>query len=172
MRPEKNYLLREVEQHLGKSSYVFVTDFSRLTVAETADLRGALRPLGAEFHVVKNTLLRVAMAQRELPEMDETLKGPTAMVTGGKNVSEVAKALVQFAKAKDKIAVKGGILDGRLMSSADVNFLSTLPSMEVMRGQFLGLLNAPAQQFVRVLQAVPESVLNVLQAHVKANAEA
>lgn len=156
MRPEKNYLLREVHNHIDNSSYIFVTDFSRLTVLETAELRAALTPLGAQFHVVKNSLLKVAMNEKSLPSMESALIGPTAVVTGGTNPAAVAKVLVQFAKSKDKVAVKAGVMDNELMSQEDIKFLSTLPSIEGIRAQLLGLFTTPAQQFVRVLQAASE----------------
>ncbi len=168
MRPEKQYLIREVNQHLDKSDYGFVADFARVTVADTAALRSALTPLGAEFHVVKNTLLKVAMRERNMPDMSAILLGPTAIVTGGSRTSEVAKALTQFIKDKNKGAVKGGFMSGRFISAEDVTTLSKLPSLEVMQAQLLGLLNTPAQQCVRVIQAVPAGLLNVLQAHVSA----
>ncbi len=167
MRPEKKYLIREVNQHLDKSDYGFVTDFSRVNVEETAHLRAALAKSGAEFHVVKNTLLRVAMQERNMPDLSAVLEGPTALVTGGKEVSEVAKTLIQFAKTKDKGSVKGGFMSGRLMSASEVEVLSKLPSLDVMRAQLLALFNAPAQQCAAVLNAVPAGFLNVLQARVR-----
>ena len=101
MRPEKQYLVEEVTGHLDKSSYVYLTNYSGITVDETAELRGALAEHGAEFHVVKNTIFSVAAASRELPEMDAHLTGPTAIVIGGENPSGVAKTLGAFFKKKD-----------------------------------------------------------------------
>lgn len=172
MRPEKQYLIREVNQHLDKSDYCFVFDFERVTVADVASLRRTLAPLGAEFHVVKNTLLHVATQKRGMPDMSAILNGPTAVVTGGKQLSGVAKILTQFVKEKDKGAVKGGLMGSTFVSASDVVELSKLPSIEVLRSQFLSLLNTPAQQFVRVINAVPQGVVNVLQAQVRAQSAA
>lgn len=168
MRAEKKYLVEEVVGHLGKSSYVFLADYNRLTVPDFKELRESLAKLGAEFHVVKNSILKYAGQERNLPEFDEALEGQTAIVVGGDTPSEVAKILIKFHKDKEeKGAIKLGILDEKKMSAEEVKELSKLPSLEILRGQLLGLLNTPAQQMVRVLQAVPEGMLNVLDAKSK-----
>ena len=167
MRPEKQFLVEEVSNHLSKSDYVFLTNFNRVTVEETAELRGELAKHEAEFHVVKNSILNVAAKQRELPDFStEVLSGPTAIVVGGPNPSEVAKVLSKFFKDKEKNEVKQGVLDAKMLSSDEVEALSKLPSMDALRGQLLGLLGQPATGMVRVLVAGPQGLLNVLQAKV------
>lgn len=167
MRPEKQFLVEEVSHHLNKSDYVFLTNFNRVTVEETAVLRGELAKHQAEFHVVKNSILNVAAKQRNLPDFsDEVLSGPTAIVVGGPNPSEVAKVLTKFFKDKEKNQVKQGVLDAKMLSPDEVDALSKLPSIEALRAQLLGLLSQPATGFVRVLIAGPQSLLNVLQAKV------
>lgn len=169
MRTEKKYLVEEVANRLKESEYVFLTNYYRITVAETADLRGQLAEQGAEFHVVKNTILQQAVKELELPEMDEMLDGPVAIVSGGSNPSEVAKILKKFHKAKDKVEVKGGALGERLLTVDEVDELSKLPSLDSLRSQFVGLLNTPATQFVGVINAVPTAVVNVLKAYADKN---
>lgn len=165
MRAEKKYLVDECVKHLDKSDYVYLTNFERVTVSETAELRDALLSQGAEFHVVKNTVLRHAAQEKDYPSLDEHLNGFTAVVVGGDSPSEVAKLLIKFHKEKDeKCVIKVGVLGNKLMSAEDVKELSKLPSVEILRAQFLGLLNTPAQQMARIVQAVPQGVLNVLQA--------
>lgn len=164
MQKEKNYLVDEVSEYLDKSNYVFLTDFTRLTVAETEELRGVLSEVGAEFHVVKNRILKIATDRREWDGLNDHLKGPTAIVVGGENAPGVAKALEKFFKAKSKVELKAGILDGVTITTDQISDLAKLPSEEVLRAQFLGLLNQPGTQFVRVIQAVPQGLLNVLQA--------
>ena len=167
MRPEKKYLVEEVSTHLGKSEYVFLTNFDRVSVKDTEELRGELAKHEAEFHVVKNTIFNVAAKARQLPEFDgETFAGPTAIVVGGPNPSEVAKVLVKFVKDKDKNTIKSGVLGDKLLSADEVEALSKLPSLDVLRAQLLGLLSQPATGMVRVLVAGPQSLLNVLQAKV------
>ena len=165
MRAEKKYLVDEVGEYLDKSEYVFLANYDRITVAETAELRQSLLEHEAEFHVVKNSVLRVAAEEREYPDLGEFLAGPTAIVVGGNNPPGVAKALGKFFKDKDKIEVKAGVLDKtRLVVADDVARLAKLPPLEVVRAQLLGLLNTPAQQVVAIIQTVPQSFLNVLKA--------
>ena len=167
MSPEKQYLVEEVSTHLDKSSYVYLTNYDRITVEETAELRDALAQHGAEFHVVKNTIFGVAATARELPALDEHLTGPTAIVIGGDDPSGVAKTLGKFFKDKDKVELKAGILDSKALTKDDIEALAKLPGLEALRAQLLGLLSQPGTGLVRVLNAVPQSVVNVLQAKVR-----
>ena len=167
MRPEKKYLVEEVNSHLEKSDYVYLTNYERITVDEIADLRAKLEPFGAEFHVVKNSIFSVAAAAKELPDLSEHLKGQTAIVVGGADPSGVAKAVSEFFKKIDKVDLKGGILNERELSRDEIIALSKLPGIESLRAQLLGLLSQPATGFVRVINAVPQGLVNVLQAKVR-----
>jgi len=169
MRDEKKYLVEEVANRLKDSEYMFLANYYRITVLETADLRAKLAEQDAEFHVVKNSILQQAAKELELPELDEMLDGPIAIVSGGKNPSEVAKILKKFHKEKDKVDVKGGTLGDRLLTPDEVEELSKLPSLDAMRAQLMGLLNTPATQFVGVINAVPTAVVNVLKAYADKN---
>lgn len=153
MRAEKNYLIAEVETHLKKSDYVILANFTKLTVGETADLRGKLAAENAEFHVVKNSSLRVAAKALGLPEFESALVGQTAIVVGGKNSAGVAKVLKKFFTDKQKVEIKVGVMDKKLVSAADLSKIADLPSFEALRAQFLGLLTSNAAAFVRVLDA-------------------
>jgi len=168
MRVEKKYLIAEVEGHLKKSDYVILTNFTGVTVSDVAELRKKLAAENAEFHVVKNSSLRVAAEALGLPSVDSALTGPTAIVVGGNNSPGVAKVVTQFFKDKQKVEVKGAVLSNKLISSSEVEALAALPSLEALRAQLLGLLNQPGTMVVRVLNAVPSSVVNVLQAKVRA----
>lgn len=171
MRVEKKYLISEVEGHLKKSDYVILANFTGVTVADVADLRNKLAAENAEFHVVKNSSLRVAAEALGLPSIDSALTGPTAIIVGGKNSAGAAKVVTEFFKAKQKVEVKAAVLSNKLITSADVQALAALPSLDVMRAQLLGLLNQPGTMMVRILNAVPSSVVNVLQAKVRAAGE-
>jgi large subunit ribosomal protein L10 len=168
MRAEKKYLIAEVETHLKKSDYVILANFTGITVSDVAELREKLAAEKAEFHVVKNSSLRVAAQSLGLPALDSALSGPTAVVVGGKNSAGVAKVLKQFFKDKQKLEIKAGVLSKKLITSADVARLADMPSLEILRAQLLGLLIQPASMFVRIINAVPQSLVNVLQAKVRA----
>jgi large subunit ribosomal protein L10 len=154
MRAEKKFLIDEVTGHLKKSDYVILTNFTKLTVADTAELRKRLSPEKAEFHVVKNSSFRVAAKAFGLPEVDaKNYVGQTAVVVGGKNPSGVAKVLKKFIEEKQKLEVKVGVLDKKVFTAADLSKLADLPSLDALRAQFLGLLTQNAAAFVRVLDA-------------------
>jgi large subunit ribosomal protein L10 len=168
MRPEKQYLVEEVNEHLNKSDYVYLANYERITVEETAELRASLAEHNAEFHVVKNSILGVAANAKEMPDMGEHLSGPTAIIVGGEDPSGVAKVLGEFFKKKEKVDLKVGVLNDKLLEKAQIEALAKLPGLESLRAQLLGLLNQPGTGLVRVLNAVPQSVVNVLQAKVRA----
>ncbi|MBC7366034.1 MAG: 50S ribosomal protein L10 [Undibacterium sp.] len=153
MRAEKNYLIAEVETHLKKSEYVILANFTKVTVSDVADLRAKLAAEKAEFHVVKNSSLRVAAKALGLPEIESALTGPTAVVVGGKNPAGVAKVLKKFFQDKQKLEVKIGVLDKKLVSASDLAKMADLPPFEALRSQFLSLLTSNAASFVRVLDA-------------------
>jgi large subunit ribosomal protein L10 len=164
MRAEKKYLIEEVAGHLKKSDYVILANYDKMTVADVAELRLRLTPHRAEFHVVKNSSLRVAGQALHLPEFESALIGPTAIIVGGKNSPGVAKVLRDFIKEKQKIVLKVGVLGQKLILPADLERLADMPSLDTLRAQLLGLLQQPAGLFVRVINAAPQGLVNVLQA--------
>ncbi|HLP08682.1 MAG TPA: 50S ribosomal protein L10 [Opitutaceae bacterium] len=170
MRSEKKYLIEEVTRHLKKSDYFLITNYQKVTVSDVAALRAKLAPEQAEFHVVKNSSLRVAAKDAGLPGFDSMLAGQTAIVVGGRNASGVAKIVKKFFDDTQKLEIKGGVVSGRVFNTAEVTKLSELPSLEVLRAQLLGLLNQPATSLVRVINGVPQALVNVLQAKVRAAA--
>jgi large subunit ribosomal protein L10 len=168
MRPEKKFLVREVAEQLEKSEYVFLTDFTGITVDESDELRGELASRGAEFHIVKNSVLKIAATERNISISEEFLSGPTAIVTGG-DPSGAAKVLGSFKKSKSKLTVKAGALGDRQLTAKEVSSLADLPNLETLQAQLLSLLgtpatrlvtlfNTPARQFVTVLAAKADEV--------------
>lgn len=153
MRAEKQYLIAEVETHLKKSDYVILANFTKVNVADVADLRGKLAAEKAEFHVVKNSSLRVAAKALGLPDVDASLTGPTAVVVGGKNPAGVAKILKKFFEDKQKLEIKVGVMEKKLITADDLKKIADLPSLEALRSQLLGMFTQNAAAFVRVLDA-------------------
>ena len=153
MRAEKQYLISEVETHLKKSDYVILANFTKVTVSDVADLRSKLAAEKAEFHVVKNSSLRVAAKALGLPDIESSLTGPTAVVVGGKNPAGVAKVLKKFFTDKQKLEVKVGVIDKKTITASDLSILADLPSLEALRSQLLGMFTQNAAAFVRVLDA-------------------
>ena len=153
MRAEKQYLIDEVATHLKKSDYVILANFTKVTVADVADLRGKLAAEKAEFHVVKNSSLRVAAKALGLPDIEASLAGPTAVVVGGKNPAGVAKVLKKFFDDKQKLEIKVGVMEKKLFTAADLKKIADLPPFDALRSMLLGLLKQNAASFVRVLDA-------------------
>lgn len=164
MRPEKKYLVQEAENYLENSGYFFLTDYHGINAEQTVELRDKLSQRGAEFHVVKNSSLKIATKQRNLGDLEEHLKGHTAIVIGGDDISGVAKELQDYFKKNDKVSVKAGAIGEKSLTADEVKTLAKLPNLEVLRAQFLSLLNTPATQVVSLMNAPARNFVQVLQA--------
>ncbi|MDR2513450.1 MAG: 50S ribosomal protein L10 [Puniceicoccales bacterium] len=156
MRQEKQLLIDEVSSYLAKSKYLLLADFTGVTVEDAANIRAQLSEHGAEYHVVKNSILNIAAKSTNLPDFSAYLKGQTALVTGGDNAPGVAKVIVKFFEDKGRLSVKTAVLDDRLLDKAAIEALSKLPSLDGIRAQLLSLFSAPASQIVRLLVAKNE----------------
>jgi large subunit ribosomal protein L10 len=163
MRIEKQYLLQDLVDKLRSTNYIFLVNFSTLTVAETVDLRRVLDGQNAYFHVVKNAFLRRVATEFSWPSLDKFLVGQTAVVFGGSDPSGVMKVLSSFAKSKGKLQGKGGVLDGRLLTVVDLIQLAQLPDNNTLRATLLSLLNASSRGLLSLMNAAPVSFLNVLK---------
>jgi large subunit ribosomal protein L10 len=164
MRPEKASIVSELTEKMKKSAFVLVADYQRMNVGHFGELRNRLVPVGAEMHVVKNSFLKRAMADSGFPDVGEKLTGQTAVVTGEKDVAPVAKILKAFAAEFKTTALKIGLIDRAIVSTAEVEQLADLPSREVLLGQLLGLLLAPATRLVRVLNEPASAFARLLKA--------
>ena len=164
MRPEKAYLIEEAKNHLSKSEYFFLTDFNGIDSQETSELRSKLAERGAEFHVVKNSSIRLAARPDLIKDLDSHLKGHTAVVVGGDDASGVAKVLSEYFKSNEKVSVKAGALGDRHLTADEIKQLATLPGLEQLRAQLLSLFNTPASSLVTVLSAPARGMVTVLKA--------
>jgi large subunit ribosomal protein L10 len=145
---------------------VVVTRNSGLTVAEVTDLRRRMRAAGAQFKVAKNRLALRALDGTQFDGIAKLLKGPTALAWSSDPVA-VAKAAVEFAKTNEKLVVLGGALGSRTLDAAGIRALAELPSLETLRAQLLGLINAPATRLAGVLQAPAGQLARVFGAYAK-----
>jgi large subunit ribosomal protein L10 len=164
MRPEKANIVSDLSERLNRSPFMLVTDYQRMKVEQFGELRNRLGPTGAEVHVVKNSFLKRAMTASGLPDVAEQLSGQTAIVTGDRDVAPVAKVLKTFAAEFKIAAVKIGIIDKNVLSTAEVESLADLPSRDVLLSQFLGVLLAPATKLVRTLNEPAASLARLLNA--------
>lgn len=151
MRPEKKYLVEEARERLGASEHVFLVSFTGVKVADAAEFRKALAAVGAQFHVIKNSIIKIAAKELNLPSMDEVLEGQTGVISGGEDPAAVAKAVANFFKERENASIKLGVMGEKVMSKADVEYLGSLPSLPELRAKLLSLLKTPATQLVRVV---------------------
>ncbi len=160
----KQQITENLHDRFARSAIIVVTDYNGLDVGALNDLRRRLRAEGIEYQVVKNTLLVRAAADTEADLIKEYFKGPSAVAISYDDPVAPAKVLTQFAKENNKLEIKVGVLNGKVLDLNAVKALAMLPSKEVMLAQFLAVLNAVPTSFVRVLAEVPRSMLNVLNA--------
>lgn len=164
MRPEKVTIVADVTAKLKNSPYLLIADYAGMTVPHFEELRNRLAGVSAECHVVKNSFVKRAVKDLGLPELNDVLSGQTAMITGESDICAAAKILKNFVAEFQKPPVKAGILDNAILSADQVKVLADLPSKEALQAKLLGLLLAPATQFVRVLNEPGSSLARVLKA--------
>ena len=165
-RTEKREFVASLAAGFAETSMVVVTRNSGLTVAEVTDLRRRMRAAGAQFKVAKNRLALRALDGTQFDGIAKLLKGPTALAWSSDPVA-VAKAAVEFAKTNEKLVVLGGALGSRTLDAAGIRALAELPSLETLRAQLLGLINAPATRLAGVLQAPAGQLARVFGAYAK-----
>jgi large subunit ribosomal protein L10 len=167
MRPEKQNLSKEYITRLNASPFFIVVDYKGLKVGHMTELRKRLSKAGAEVHVVKNSIFRIAAKESGVADMNGSLVGQMAVVTGQKDISSAAKVVKTFGSEFDKLKIKFGYLNNSRLGDTDIIALADLPSIEVLRSKFLGLLNAPATKLVTLLNTPASQLARVLQAKVE-----
>lgn len=163
-KDNKEQIVAELAEKLASAKAAFLADYRGLNVEQVNKLRRELHGAGVEYRVVKNTLLRLAAKGNGAACLDPYLAGPTAIAIASEDPVAPAKILSEFAKANAKFELKGGALDGKPLTVADIQALAELPSREQLLAKMLGSLNAPVTNFVGVLAAVPRSLVQVLAA--------
>jgi len=166
MRPEKQSLTNEYLTRLNASPFFIVVDYRGLKVLQLTELRKRLNKAGAEIHVVKNSIFRIAAQEAGVKDLNGTLAGQLAVVTGQRDVSTAAKVVKSFGAEFDKLKVQFGYLNNARLEAADLMILADLPSIEVLRGKLLGVLNAPATKLVQLMNTPASQLARVLQAKV------
>jgi large subunit ribosomal protein L10 len=164
MRPEKQNITKEYLARLNASPFFIVVNYKGLNVGHFSELRHRLAKAGAELHVVKNSIFRIAAKEAGVGDLNGALAGQLAVVTGKRDVSTAAKVVKSFGAEFDRLKVQFGYLNNQRLEQAELMTLADLPSIEVLRGKLLGLFNAPAQTLVRLLNTPASQMARVLQA--------
>lgn len=170
---EKKLVVSELQTILARSKGAILTDYRGLTVAEVTALRKKLRDADAEYHVVKNTLFKIALGG-DLPDsLDELLAGPTAVAFARADLVAPTKTVLDFLRdlKKPEIKVKGGWVDGKVFTVEQVTALSKLPPREVLISQLIGTLNGPISQLVGTLDNIVGEFVRTVQAIADKKAE-
>jgi large subunit ribosomal protein L10 len=164
MRVEKQLLTKEYAARLNASPFFIVAGYQGLTVAHLTELRKRLKAAGAEIHVVKNSVFRVAAKEAGVGDLNGSLAGQMAVVTGQKDISAAAKALKNFAAEFDKLKLKFGYMNNQRLEEASIIALADLPSLDVLRAKILGLLMAPATKLATIINTPAVQLAQVIKA--------
>ncbi len=160
----KKEIVAKLQDKFAKAKLVVLTDYKGLNVAAMNDLRAKLREAGIEYQVVKNTLLRRAAEGTPVAEISESFTGPSAVAMSVDDPVAPAKVLVDFSKANEKLEIKVGVMDGKLLDAGSIKALSALPPREVLLAKLLSVMVAVPTGMVTVLNEVPAKFVRVLAA--------
>ena len=169
----KKELVSELKESLSQAQLTVVIDFQGLTVAEITDLRKRLLPTGGQCKVAKNTLMKIAIADNpNWQPMAEICKDASAFLLLKDDLGGALKAYQEFQKVSKKSAIRGGAMEGRLLTEADVKAIADLPSKEQLMAQIAGAINGVASKLAIGINEVPSSLARALQAYADKDANA
>lgn len=168
-REEKHQEAKALHEELKKARTVFLSGFEGLTVAQDTELRRQISQSGARYKVVKNSLIERAAAGTEAEPAAQKLRGTTSVAYTAEDPVTLAKILVNYAKENPALVFKTGMVEGRVVSMAEVESLASLPSREALFAKALYVIQAPAQQLAVVVSAVARDLARVVQQGVKEN---
>jgi len=161
---EKKTIVENLHERFSKSKIVIVCDYKGLNVMQINDLRRKLKEAEIEFKVVKNSLLSRASEETDAALIKDRFKGPSAVAISYQDPVAPAKVLTKFAEDNDKLEIKIGVMQGKILDVKEVKALSILPSREVLLGQVLSSFTGVPVGFVRLLSEIPKRLLVVLEA--------
>ena len=151
---QKKQVVAELVERLNASCAGVIVDYKGITVTDDTALRKELREAGVEYTVVKNTLLRLAIASTELNGLETVLDGTTAIATSADDYVAAARILSKFADTHKNFTIKNGFLDGEVIDTTKIAGLAKLPPRDVLLAQVLGAFQAPISAFARAIQAI------------------
>lgn len=152
----KQPVVDEIANHIEGAQSIVLVDHRGLTVQQDTELRKQLRESGVYYKVYKNTLMKRAFDAKGFEGLDDLLNGPSAMAVSTEDATAPARVLYEFAKKADKLDIKGGIVEGKVVDLAALETISKIPSREVLLSRLLGSWNAPVASFARVVKQIAE----------------
>lgn len=151
----KKAVVAEISEKMREAQSTVVVEYRGLTVSQVTELRRELRAEGVEFKVYKNSMAQLAAKECGFDGLTENLTGPNAIAFGNDAVAP-ARVLAKFAKSHDKLVLKAGIVEGKIVDVNTLNELASLPNREGMISMLLGMFQAPVRDFACVVKAVAE----------------
>lgn len=171
-KERKNEIVTSYQDWLGNSQAVFLAEYIGLSVKDMDALRDKVRDAGGEFHVIKNTLGKIAFQEAGYEVPEGLFLGSTAAGFAFEDAPAMAKALSEFSKSVEFLKIKGGYLEKNMVSVDEIKALAELPPLPVVQAKLLGTLMAPATQLARVLVEPARQVAAVLGAYAQTEASA
>jgi large subunit ribosomal protein L10 len=169
-KERKNELIAHYSEWVSRSKALVLTQYVGLPMKDIDTLRAKLRENGGEFHIIKNTLARLAFEQAGLTVPKGQFEGSTAIVFAFTDAPATVKTVTEFAKSSEFLKVKGGFLEKQSLTPEGVKALADLPPLPVVRAQLLGTLLAPAGKLVRTLAEPGRMIAAVIRAHAEPEA--
>ena len=170
-RKEKAQVISDLGERVKGFQAVVLTNYRGLNVEQLSHLRQRLREEKISYHVVKNTLMKLASKGTDLEKLDSYFEGPTAMAVCYGDPVHLVKILSEFIKTQPTLEIKIGLIQGRVASPEEVRALATMPSREVLFAQLLGGIQGTASQLGTLLYRGIQQVLGIVQARVDQLAE-
>ena len=165
-RKEKAQVISDLGERVKGFQAVVLTNYRGLNVEQLNHLRQRFREEKISYHVVKNTLMKLASKGTDLEKLDNYFDGPTAMAISYGDPVLLAKILSEFIRTQPSLQIKAGLIQGKVASPEEVKALATMPSREVLLSQILGGIQGPASQLGTVIYNAIQQVLGILQARV------
>ena len=163
-KDQKDATVAQLAENLGRASIALISEYKGMSAGEADDMRRRLRAVRGEFRVAKNTLLRRAIKDTGFATLEGHLGGSVGLILSYADPVELAKTVSSFKDLGEKFKLRGGVLDGKPLTPAEINELASLPPREVVLAQLLGLLQAPATHLVRLLNEPGSMVARVIDA--------
>jgi large subunit ribosomal protein L10 len=163
-RREKQQVISDLGERVKGFQAAVLTNYRGLNVEQLNHLRQRLREEKISYHVVKNTLMKLASKGTDLEKLDDYFEGPTAIAISYGDPVLLARILLEFVKTQPSLEIKVGLIQGKVASPEEVKALATMPSREVLLGQILGGIQGPASQLGTLIYSAIQQVLRTIQA--------
>lgn len=164
-KQRKQELVNQYAAWMDQSKAMVITEYLGLTMKEIDAVRARAREIGGEFHIVKNTLYKVAFETAGVSVTEELLQGSTAVAFAFQDAPAMAKLMSELARSSDFVKIKGGFLEKQVVDAETIQMMAELPPLPVVRSQLLGTLMAPASRLVRTLAEPVRMVASVINAY-------